>query len=512
VSKPVHGSKSSYKGVKRGYAKVSQLNVFNMDTTMRILIVNPPIRLNDKPRHIPHGLAILANIIRRHFKCELGFIDWNAYRYSEEKFRTIVREFPCDVAMIGGLIPTYRYLIQIAEIIKSYHPKCKVIAGGSAAMSIPEILLRNSMVDIVCTGEGEITITELIPALQQQEAVDLSQIRGIAYKDIDNRISINEPRPFIRDLDTESALPAYDLLPMDIYLANPVVGLGRDIDFISGRGCPFKCTFCYQPWGRTSRQHSAEFLKEAIVYLRANYRIDFVTFQDDLFVGDKKRFYEFCEIRNRYFPEIYWSCTGRANICDEELISTARASGCTLISYGFESGSPKMLKSMQKRITLEQMEKVVQLNRKYGLPVPVSFILGMPGEDEQTCTETVQFCKKNNLTLESLMYATPYPGTPLFEFAIQSGRINKNRIHDFVMLLGDARDLVVNLTDTFTDKELQEKYQEMISVTKEVYRPLARSELEKRIRELYGALSDEFFNLSCEEREHRSRHGAIGLF
>lgn len=77
---------------------------------MKILIVNPPIRLNDKPRHIPHGLAILANIIRKRFKCELKFVDWNAHRYTEEEFVEIVKDFPCDVAMIGGLIPTYKYL------------------------------------------------------------------------------------------------------------------------------------------------------------------------------------------------------------------------------------------------------------------------------------------------------------------------------------------------------------------------------------------------------------------
>lgn len=479
---------------------------------MRILIVNPPIRLSDKPRHIPHGLAIIANIVRKRFKCGIRFVDWNAHRYTEEKFKGIVRDFPCDVAMIGGLIPTYKYLINIADIIKGYHPKCKILAGGSAAMSIPEILLRNSRVDVVCTGEGEITIVDLIEAFQQQEGPDLSQIKGIAYKDPEEGIVTNEPRAQIDDLDTKSDLPAYDLLPMDIYLANPVVGLGRDIDFITSRGCPYHCTFCYQPWGRKNRRHSVEFVKEAILYLKGKYQIDFVSFQDDLFIVDRKRLYEFCEVRNKYFPDIYWSCTGRANICDEDLIRTVRESGCTLVSYGFESGSPRMLKAMRKKITVAQMERVVHLNRKYGLPIPVSFILGMPGEDEQSCNATVDFCIKNNLTLDSLMYATPYPGTELFDFAIKTERISKNSIHEFVMRLGDARDFVVNLTDAFTDGELQKKYQEMITVTKKAHRPLSQAEIESKTRALYGPLSDAYFNLSAEDRAHRAKHGAISLF
>ncbi|KPA16664.1 radical SAM protein, partial [Candidatus Magnetomorum sp. HK-1] len=121
---------------------------------MNILIINPPIRLNDKPRHIPHGLAILANIIRKQFKINIHFVDWNAQRFSEKKFNNIVKEYPCQLALIGGLISTYKYLVKISHSIKKHHPLCKVIAGGSAAMSLPEVLLKNSRVDIICTGEG----------------------------------------------------------------------------------------------------------------------------------------------------------------------------------------------------------------------------------------------------------------------------------------------------------------------------------------------------------------------
>jgi len=478
---------------------------------INILIVNPPIRLSDNPRNIPHGLAILASIIKKIIKCNIKFIDWNAYRYSFEKFNSIIKESPCNIALIGGLIPTYKNLIIISEVLKSHHPCCKIIAGGSAAMSIPETLLNNSKVDIICTGEGEKTIINLIEALQNEENPDLSHIQGIAFKHKEE-IKINEAEPLIHDLDIESDLPAYDLLPMEIYLSNPVVGLGRDIDFISSRGCPFQCSFCYQPWGNKNRCHSVEFLKEAILFLKKKFHIDFISFQDDLFIVDRKRLFEFCEIRNRFFPDLYWSCTGRANICDDELIKIIRNSGCTVVSYGFESASPKILKSMNKKITTDQMENVIKLNREYGFPIPVSFILGMPGENDQTCNETVEFCLKNNLTLDSLMFATPYPGTELFKYAIETGRIQKDKIHDFVMKLGDARDFVINLTDSFTDKELQEKYHEMILITRKAYKPISQNEKEKKIRSLYGKLSEKLFNLSKEDREHQSKHGAINLF
>ncbi|KPA19099.1 Fe-S oxidoreductase, partial [Candidatus Magnetomorum sp. HK-1] len=366
-------------------------------------------------------------------------------------------------------------------------------------------------VDIIYTGEGEKTILTLLELFKCEHNPDLSNIKGIAYKNNDD-IFINQPEDYILDLDKESSLPAYDLLPMDIYLSNPVVGIGRDIDFISSRGCPFECTFCYQPWGKQYRKHSVEYIKDTILYLKKKYAIDFISFQDDLFIADRNRLFEFCEIRNRFFPDLYWSCTGRANICDETLIKTIREAGCTSVSYGFESASPKILESMNKKITLDQMEKVVQLNRKYDFPIPISFILGMPGEDESSCQQTVDFCLKNNLTLDSLMFATPYPGTALFEFALNTQRIQKKDIHNFALRIGDARDFTINLTDYFTNEQLIKKYTEMKLITQKAYKPVSKHEMDKKIKSLYGNLANKYFDLSEEDKKHQRKHGASNLF
>ncbi len=129
---------------------------------MNILIINPPIRLSDKPRHIPHGLAILANIIRERLDICPTFLDINAHRYIEKETEKIIGSTDFDVVLIGGLAPTYGRIITLSKLIKSVNPDAKVIAGGSAAMSMPKVLLKNSEVDIICTGEGEITVIELL--------------------------------------------------------------------------------------------------------------------------------------------------------------------------------------------------------------------------------------------------------------------------------------------------------------------------------------------------------------
>ena len=485
-------------------------------TEMDVLIINPPIRLSDKPRNIPHGLAILANIIRRKLNITPTFLDINAHRYTEKETGRIIENTDFDVVLIGGLTPVYGTIIKLSEFIKSVNPDAKIVAGGSVAMSIPKILLKNSEVDIICTGEGEITIVELLSRLEEDLNAQLDAIAGICYKKNNNKnkIVFTQPRPLIQNLDKEGALPAYDLLPMETYLSNPVVGIGRDIDFIASRGCPYQCTFCYQPWGHIPRYHSVDFIINAIRYLKGNYEIDFISFQDDEFMANKKIVREFCEKRNRFFPDLLWSCTGRVNIVarDEKILKLMRNSGCVLISYGFESGSQRMLNSMKKGITIEQMEKAVEISRKYTMPIPASFIIGMPGENDESCQETLDFCIRNNLPLDSLMFATPYPGTEIFDFALRTGRVDRNHVHEFVMKLGDARDFTINLTDYFSDEELINKREEMMEEARENYENfIMQEEILTKIRSLFGSLSDKY-NLDEKDLEHRAKHGGMSIF
>ena len=479
-------------------------------------MINPPIRLSDKPRHIPHGLAILANIIREKLDICPTFLDLNAYRYSEEETEKIITNTDFDVILIGGLIPTYGRVIALSKFIKSVNPDVKIITGGSVAMSSPDVILSNSEVDIVCIYEGETTIIELLARLEKDLNAPLDDIAGICYKEKNNKdkIVFTQPRPLLQNLDEESCLPAYDLLPMDIYLSNPVVGIGRDIDMISMRGCPYHCTFCYQPWGHKMRAHTVDFVVNAIRFLKETYDIDFISFQDDEFMANKKRVREYCEKRNRFFPDLLWSCTGRANIVahDEQIVELMRDSGCILISYGFESGSPRMLDSMKKVQTVEEMERTVEITRKYGLPVPASFIIGMPGEDDESCQETADFCIRNKLPLDSLMFATPYPGTEIFNYALREGKIDREHIHEFQMKLGDARDFTVNLTDYFSDEELTNKREEMIKEARENYdKFITPEEIYAKMNKLFGGLLNAY-NFDEKDLEHRMKHGGISTF
>jgi len=477
---------------------------------MEVLIVNPPIRLTDKPRHIPHGLAILANIIKKKMGITPVFVDINAHRYSNEEFGSMLKSIGYDVVLIGGQIPVYKRIILYADMIKGINHDAVIIAGGSAAMSVPQLLLQNSNVDVVCAGEGEKVILDLLEGLKSNKLKELTHIKGFYYQS-NGRIVFSGNPDLLNDLDSESDMPAYDLLPMEIYLSNPIVGFGRDVDIISSRGCPFKCTFCYQPWGAGFRAHTVDYIIDTIKHLKKNYKIDFVSFQDDEFMAKKSRVYEFCEKVRKHVPDLLWSCTGRVNLIKEDIVRDMKNSGCVSISYGFESGSPRILKSMNKVATIEQMENAVKVNRKFGMMLPVSFIIGMPGEDEESCRETVEFCVRNSIPLKSIMFATPYPGTELFNLAVSTGRINKERIHEFVMKLEDARDFVVNMTDVFDDDKLQAKRQEMMDEVCARINSTSVEVCDRKLRDLFGNLVEDYLKDETLLK-HRAVHGGIDVF
>jgi len=149
-----------------------------------ILIINPPIRLDDKPRNIPHGLAIIANKIRKDIGITPNFIDMNAYRLTNEELTALLEHIKFDIVMLGGIASAYRKIVEIIKIVKEINPSSIVIVGGYVAMpgEVHQTIFANSDVDILCVGEGEETAIELVKELNKKQ-YNLSNIKGIYYRD-----------------------------------------------------------------------------------------------------------------------------------------------------------------------------------------------------------------------------------------------------------------------------------------------------------------------------------------
>jgi len=419
---------------------------------MKILLINPPIRENEPPRHIPIGLGIIANVLLNDGH-DVNILDINAERLSKTDIRERI-DFnnKYDFIGIGGLITTYKYLKWLIFELRKYNSDSKIIVGGGVVTENPTLLLSKTPADVAVIGEGENTMQELTSTLENNNSWD--NVKGIAYKK-ENRIKINPPRPLIKNLD-DLPFPAYDLFQIDIYLNNVahayIINKKREIDIITSRGCPYNCEYCYHIFGRGARLRSVDKVIEEIKYLIDKYNIDSILILDETFTINKNRVFEFCKEIKKEKIDIPWSCYARVNLVDRQMLDKMKQAGCYRVGYGIESGSQLILDQMNKKVTVEQAKKAIRMTREAGLICGTTWMFGYPGENLETIKETIDFCKEL-LISPSFFYTTPYPGSNLYE-KVKDKIVEKYGDEEqFISVLGDASDFTINLTD-LSEEEL----------------------------------------------------------
>lgn len=428
---------------------------------MNILLINPPIRIERPPQCFPLGLGYIASVLdEQDYNVEV--LDINATRPSKEEVLSELDKRSYNIVCIGGLITTYTYVEWLIQNIRILKPDTTIIVGGGLGSSIPDIVLKNLNADIVVIGEGEITIKELTSAIANNEPT--KEIKGIAFKEENNVVIKTPKREPILDLDS-IPFPKWELFPIEIYIqarGSPASFGRRKMDIISSRGCPYDCIYCYHLFGRSNyRFRSAKNMIDEINEFVDCYKIKYIEFLDDNFLINRKRAFEFCDMFEENFG-IEWSTVGRVNNVDEELLKRVKKAGCNYIVYGLESGSQKILDSMNKKTKVEQNKRAVEMAERVGLYQGNSFMIGMVGESEETFNETLQFCKK--MRIHNTPHITQaYPGTPLYEIAKQMGRIKDEEA--YLRSLGDSSYLTANLTD-IPDERLLDMVQIMSEETK----------------------------------------------
>jgi len=191
---------------------------------------------------------------------------------------------------------------------------------------------------------------------------------------------------------------------------------------LTSRGCPFGCSFCASSrlFGKFWRGRSAGNVLEEIRMIRDEYKIRNIEFIDDTFTLDKRRVEEICDGIIRERLDVSWGASSRVDGITERLAEKMKKAGCWIIYLGIESGCQKILDEIGKRITLDQVRKAVNAIKKAGIQVLGSFIIGFPGETVEMIEKTIRFAKRLNLDWAQFSILTPYPGTPLFEYAVKN--------------------------------------------------------------------------------------------
>lgn len=327
------------------------------------------------------------------------------------------------------LLPT----AQASRAIKVAHP-LPIVWGGLHPTMLPEQTLRNDFVDILAIGEGERTITELASALGEfgLDGDKLAGVAGIAYKHA-GQIVLTEPRPFIDDLD--DLHPAWHLVDIGRYFRvgkHFYTDLGSQFwgekiaAIFTSRGCPWRCGFCYNQFvnKRTFRAQSAQRVIRDIQEYQERYGITAIIFEDDCFFAQRDRALKI--IRHIDLP---WTCSIRANYLakwGDAFLAELSQHHCVELRVGAESGSQRVLDMMHKDITVDQIRTAARLCLRHGIKVSMGFMVGIPGESWSDVLQTLDLMEELEEMGEGVAVIgpcifTPYPGTPLFDWAVEHG-------------------------------------------------------------------------------------------
>ncbi len=396
-----------------------------------VILINPPLTLEDRygkdmkrfgAVSEPLGLAYIAGYLET-LKIPVRILDSQAEDMSIAEVVTAISSGNENLIGITMLTPAFGVVRALCRQIRMNCPDRTIVLGGAHCTVLPERTLKEiPEADIVCIGEGEITFSEIA---QLNDISLLSGVKGICFRSGNTLIKTDE-RPPVQYLDRIPPPPRH-LLPMGKYhlTASRVSGSGYCPTILVARGWPFSCTFCSRTFGRTFRTHSISRILSEIQSLIDTYQISQLNIEADTLTVNKKFIKALCIglIESGISRRVRWTCESRVDTVDEELLELMHKAGCWQISYGVETGSQRLLDSINKSVSLKQIEQVFQITKRVGISIRGFFMLGLPGETPAESQATIDFAKKLNPLWAQFTVTVPYPGTKMFEYLDQQGKI-----------------------------------------------------------------------------------------
>ena len=379
-------------------------------------------------RFLPLGLAYVgAALEKAGFQVEI--LDNYLLEKPIEDVKLEIKRLNPEIVGITCSSATYSRCVETATAIKETLPSCKVVVGGWHPSYEPDSMLQHPEIDYVVMGEGERAMVELATHITRGGDEQATAIAGVAYRQ-EGKIVKNAP-VFINNLD-ELPFPARHLLPMHLYERVIEYLNVKPVDNMNiARGCPFSCAFCEtrQLWGKTCRTFSPHRVLEEINHLMTNYGTKGIYFINDNFTIRKKETIELCTLIRKSHLDIEWVCDTRVDLISRELLKEMKAAGCKTIWFGGESGSPRILKKINKGVTLEQTEHALKMCRQEGIQTACSFLLGIPGETVEDMKATFKFARKIDPDWCRFNIFVAVPGSALYDEVIQKGLYD--RMEDF---------------------------------------------------------------------------------
>ena len=433
---------------------------------------------------IPMGACYVAAFMKKHGYTDVYYYSQDIYHYTETHLTEFLSMNKFDIVSIGFVAGYYQHakIIKICDVINKAKNRPFIVLAGHGPTPVPAFYLKVTGADAVLLGEGELPLLNLVKSLENKTS--LSDVKGIAYRD-GNNYHVNEREKPISKLDT-IPFPDYDSLPMEYYVNAKFLQMkpsDRYITMISSRGCTYHCNFC-QRLEKGLRFRSIPNVIEEIKKYIEKYRITYIVFYDEFFMFSEKRVREFSNAILDENIKIDYFCTGRLDTVNESILEMLKESGCVSIDYGIEQFDNYALKKMNKQLTEEEILRGINLTKKFDINIAFNIIFGNIGDTRESLKKSTDFLKNNNdfSQLRTIRPVTPYPGSPLYDYAIQKGSLTGP--NDFYEKHKNLELLTVNFTDIPDDefhqlmfnanKEIIEYYfehlkQEKISIYHDVY-------------------------------------------
>ena len=467
----------------------------------KVLFVNPVIREEDDPRHVPYGIALLASIIMREGHL-VQVYDANAWRAGDDVLAQVLTADRWDVVALGGITTAYRYIKHVVAMAKELAPQALVVAGGGFLTSMPHDIMRFlPQVDVGVVGEAFVSFPELLRRVDAGHR-DWVSMRGLVWRDPAGGTHLTPEQPLLDDID-RLPYPAWELFPLEVYFKNSMALYSeegmlarRRLDINASYGCSLICRFCFhlgiagdmeyvakdgQPdvrfgYKRTIRYHSPRYVIDLVKYARKTFGIDFVGFLDEnlmtmhqssgkTWLTDIARLW----IEEGLQPQcvrdgvphdpdrcsgVHWGGTSHATLCNPEVLRAIARAGCSHLVYGYESFSARVMKTIGKGATPEANERSLRWTLEAGIrPIP-NQMMGFPDEDFDSLRDNVLAWNRLGLQVKPF-FATPYPGTEWYQQ--YKSRILEQYDGDleaFLLDVGDATRVTAVISKKFNAVEL----------------------------------------------------------
>ena len=421
----------------------------NKERKIKVLLINPPFHRLKGLGHIyyPIGLGYLCAVANKlgmeariynaeapdineklnyseqfnqQIKSHKKYIDAlnDSGHYVWKEINDVIASFRPDVVGITVMTSKYASARKVSEIAKGINGgHTKIIWGGPHPTLCTQDVIGEPLVDFVVSGEGEETFEELLTELVKGEG-NLGNVKGLAYK-VNGIAQINPARELVQNLDNLSLPDRENILYPERYFPNSFGNM------ITLRGCPFLCGYCSAKsiWSKKARYRSIDNVVSEISWVKERYGSRDFYFWDDSFTLNRDRVINICNVLISSALNISWGCTTRVDLLDQEMLFLMKRAGCDYISIGVESGSERILKIIEKNITVKQIKNAVAMINKSKIPFEAFFMIGFPDEKKEDIEKTFQLMKEINGGTVCFSIFTPYPGSAQFEIAKRYGLI-----------------------------------------------------------------------------------------